>query len=218
MPTSASGRRVLLASFLSLFLILYLWLSPVPATPSTGGSALPARSPAGSAAGGGSDLTAQDIADAMSLDATPIAPKLGNETAKAELGRAAWKLFHTTLARFPERPAASDQAALRAYVHLFQKLYPCGECAEHFGRLLKRFPPQVSSRNAAAGWGCHVHNMVNEELGKKEFDCTKIGDFYDCGCAEDEKGKKKKKVVADEEDEEEVEEVDVEVVELVKVA
>lgn len=24
-------------------------------------------------------------------------------------------------------------------------------------------------------------------LGKPEFDCNNIGDFYDCGCAEDEK-------------------------------
>jgi len=30
-----------------------------------------------------------------------IAPKLENATAKAELGRASWKLFHTMMARFP---------------------------------------------------------------------------------------------------------------------
>jgi FAD-linked sulfhydryl oxidase len=35
-----------------------------------------------------------------------------------------------------------------------------------------------------------VHNEVNKSLKKKLFDCSKIGDFYDCGCAEDEKGKK----------------------------
>jgi len=32
-----------------------------------------------------------------------------------------------------------------------------------------------------------VHNEVNKNLKKKLFDCSKIGDFYDCGCAEDEK-------------------------------
>ena len=44
-------------------------------------------------------------------------------------------------------------------------------------------------------WACHVHNEVNRSLGKAEFDCSKIGDFYDCGCAEDGdegKGKEKK--------------------------
>jgi len=35
-----------------------------------------------------------------------------------------------------------------------------------------------------------VHNEVNRSLGKAVFDCSKVGDFYDCGCAEDE-GKEK---------------------------
>lgn len=43
----------------------------------------------------------------------------------------------------------------------------------------------MSSRNAAAGWGCFIHNEVNAMLEKPLFDCNKIGDFYDCGCAED---------------------------------
>jgi FAD-linked sulfhydryl oxidase len=60
---------------------------------------------------------------------------------------------------------------------------------------LKKFPPQVASRNAAATWACHVHNQVNARLGKEAFDCSKIGDFYDCGCGseEDEGGKAKGK-------------------------
>lgn len=63
-----------------------------------------------------------------------------------------------------------------------------GECASHFQQHLKKYPPQVSSRNAAAGWGCFVHNEINAMLEKPLFDCNNIGDFYDCGCAEDEEG------------------------------
>lgn len=119
-----------------------------------------------------------------------IAPKLENATLKAELGRASWKLFHTMMARFPEKPSEDDSLALKTYIQLFARLYPCGDCASHFQKMLKQYPPQVSSRNAAAGWACFVHNQVNQRLKKKEFDCAKIGDFYDCGCG-DEKGKKK---------------------------
>ena len=129
--------------------------------------------------------------DQTTLTGHAIAPKLGNETAKAELGRAAWKVLHTMMARFPDKPTEDESAALRSYIHLFQRLYPCGECAEHFGQLLKKFPPQVSSRSAAAAWACHVHNKVNERLKKELFDCANIGDFYDCGCAEDDDKKKK---------------------------
>jgi hypothetical protein len=58
------------------------------------------------------------------LTGKAIAPKLGNATAKAELGRAAWKLFHTTFARFPDKPTKDESEALRTYLGLFQRLYP----------------------------------------------------------------------------------------------
>jgi FAD-linked sulfhydryl oxidase len=65
-----------------------------------------------------------------------------------------------------------------------------GECAQHFGQILDKFPPQIKSRSTAAAWGCHVHNEVNKSLRKELWDCSKIGDFYDCGCAEDGKDDK----------------------------
>ena len=78
---------------------------------------------------------------------------------------------------------------------LFQDLTPwallsvmgSGECAGHFRQILQKFPPQVATRSTAAAWACHVHNEVNKSLKKELFDCSKIGDFYDCGCAEDER-------------------------------
>lgn len=136
----------------------------------------------------------------VTLTGAPIMPHLGNETAKAELGRSAWRLLHTIMARFPDTPTADERMALQNYIHLFVRLYPCGECAEHFREIVKKFPPQVSSRSAAAAWACHVHNKVNERLGKDIFDCSKIGDFYDCGCADDEGGIGDERVVAGDKD------------------
>lgn len=49
----------------------------------------------------------------------------------------------------------------------------------------------MSTRSTAAAWACHVHNEVNRSLDKEEFDCSKIGEFYDCGCADDDAGKEK---------------------------
>jgi hypothetical protein len=95
------------------------------------------------------------------------------------------------MARFPDEPTSEDSLALKTYVQLFARLYPCGDCAAHFQKLLARYPPQTSSRNAAAGWACFVHNEVNKRLGKQLFDCNNIGDFYDCGCGEEGKDGKK---------------------------
>lgn len=97
------------------------------------------------------------------------------------------------MARFPEKPTDEERTALKTYIQLFARLYPCGDCASHFQKLLERYPPQTSSRNAAAGWACLVHNEVNKRLHKKIFDCSKIGDFYDCGCGDEDKAKGGKK-------------------------
>ncbi|KAK9442514.1 ERV2 protein-like protein [Metarhizium brunneum] len=121
-----------------------------------------------------------------------IAPKLENATLKAELGRATWKFLHTMVARFPDKPTDSDRKTLESFFLLFGRLYPCGDCARHFRGMLDKYPPQTSSRNAAAGWLCALHNMVNKRLEKPTFDCTKIGDFYDCGCGDDKKEADKK--------------------------
>ncbi len=53
-----------------------------------------------------------------------ISSKIGNETLKAELGRAAWKVLHTTMAKFPDKPTPDEQTALTSYLHLFARLYP----------------------------------------------------------------------------------------------
>jgi FAD-linked sulfhydryl oxidase len=112
--------------------------------------------------------------------------KMANETIRAELGRSAWKVFHTILAQYPEKPTVEEKDTLKSYIHLFSRVYPCRECAEHFQVLLKQYPPQLSSREVASQWGCHVHNQVNDRLGKPLFDCMDISDKYECGCAEDE--------------------------------
>lgn len=127
------------------------------------------------------------------LSGESIAPKLENAILKAELGRATWKFLHTVTAKYPDKPTPEDRKTLELFFLTFSKLYPCGDCARHFRSLLKEMPPQTSSRNAAAGWLCEAHNRVNKRLQKPVFDCSKIGDFYDCGCG-DGKGKNDKDI------------------------
>jgi len=122
-----------------------------------------------------------------------IMPKLGNATAKAELGRATWKLLHTMTLRYPEHPTEDERSALSSYFYLQSRLYPCGECAAEFQQLLKKWPPQTSSRKAAAGWLCFLHNQVNERLEKPEFDCSTLEALYDCGCGDEDEASKKTK-------------------------
>ncbi|KAJ7270090.1 ERV/ALR sulfhydryl oxidase domain-containing protein [Mycena haematopus] len=123
-------------------------------------------------------------------DGGVIMPKLGNATAKADLGRATWKLLHTMTLRYPEKPTPDERDALNSYFHLLSRLYPCGECATEFQMLLKKYPPQTSSRRSASLWLCSLHNVVNERLHKEEFDCAHLDDTYDCGCGDEPIGTK----------------------------
>ncbi|KAL2823759.1 ERV/ALR sulfhydryl oxidase domain-containing protein [Aspergillus cavernicola] len=164
-------RRILISASILIFFLFVLFIQPYgPPSPAVRAPGHLEKSPIVK-----DDLTKGDI----------VMPRLGNETAKAELGRATWKYFHTMLARYPEEPTDEQQDTLRSYIYLFARLYPCGECASHFQGHLKKYPPQVSSRNVAAGWGCFIHNEVNAMLKKPAFDCNNLGDFYDCGCGEE---------------------------------
>ncbi|KAI9374336.1 ERV/ALR sulfhydryl oxidase domain-containing protein [Aspergillus egyptiacus] len=165
-------RRILISASILIFFLFVLFIQPYgPPSPAV-------RAP-------GHLEKSATIKDDLTKGDT-VMPRLGNETAKAELGRATWKYFHTMLARYPEEPTEEQQDTLREYLYLFARLYPCGECASHFQQHLKKYPPQVSSRNAAAGWGCFIHNEVNAMLKKPAFDCNNLGDFYDCGCGDEE--------------------------------
>ncbi|CAH7686016.1 ERV/ALR sulfhydryl oxidase domain-containing protein [Phakopsora pachyrhizi] len=136
------------------------------------------------------------IPDQGVISGGSIMPKMANATAKAELGRATWKFMHTLTARFPEKPTEDERAALKAFIYLFSRLYPCGDCARHFQALLKKYPPQTSSRNAASLHLCSLHNLVNERLGKPQYNCTSLAENYDCGCGHDESEAKKAKNIS----------------------
>ncbi|KAF8525975.1 ERV/ALR sulfhydryl oxidase domain-containing protein [Hysterangium stoloniferum] len=134
--------------------------------------------------GGGVDIHEDDTLSNMGIDGGIIMGKLENATAKAALGRATWKLLHTMTLRFPEHPTEDERLALASYFHLSARLYPCGECAAEFQALLKKYPPQTSSRKAASLWLCFLHNEVNERLGKPEYNCANLDGTYDCGCGD----------------------------------
>lgn len=189
MPVAATRRKRSIAILVVVSIALIFFLFTTIGSSNSVHQAVPQPVKSKPRLKGEKDLQIQDA----DLKGHSIMPKLGNETAKAELGRAAWKVLHTTMARFPDEPTTDEQAALKAYVHLFQRLYPCGECSQHFRTIIDKYPPQVSTRSAAAAWACHVHNEVNKSLKKEVFDCSNIGDFYDCGCAEDEAEEKSSK-------------------------
>ncbi|CCC68033.1 hypothetical protein NCAS_0A14750 [Naumovozyma castellii] len=100
---------------------------------------------------------------------------------KRGLGRASWKHFHTMLARFPDEPRDEDRDKLIQLIELFGELYPYVDYKLKYQEKIRSIPMQTSSRTAVSLWGCHIHNSINEDIGKSLYDCSIILQEYDCG-------------------------------------
>lgn len=112
-----------------------------------------------------------------------ITPPLSRQT----LGHISWVYLHTMAALYPEEPTDEEQQHMNSFIRAFSFTYPCRVCSAHFRELLAEHPPIVSSRSGFAAWVCSAHNLVNERLGKDQFDCSNIYTVYpnelpDCGC------------------------------------
>lgn len=59
------------------------------------------------------------------ISVSSLSPRARPELTR--LGLVAQKLLHTMAARFPEKPTASEREALKSFIYLFARLYPCGE-------------------------------------------------------------------------------------------
>jgi mitochondrial FAD-linked sulfhydryl oxidase len=111
--------------------------------------------------------------------------KMNNREIRERLGRSTWTLLHTMAAGYPAFPSAQHMKDTLSFIYLLSKLYPCGECAEHFQKLLGGLPPKVSSNDDFKAWLCDAHNVVNRRLGKKVVDCSRVDDMWRCGCEAD---------------------------------
>ncbi|KAG2442768.1 hypothetical protein HXX76_002848 [Chlamydomonas incerta] len=108
-------------------------------------------------------------------------------TAKAEVGRATWTLLHMLAAQFPDRPSRQQQRDARTLVDCLTRIYPCGDCAEHFAEIVRRDPPAVGSGREFRRWLCGVHNRVNARLGKAVFNCDLVeARWAPLGCSAEE--------------------------------
>ncbi|KAI8380121.1 ERV/ALR sulfhydryl oxidase domain-containing protein [Blakeslea trispora] len=90
------------------------------------------------------------------------------------LGRHTWTLLHTMAAYYPEKPEKKQQESMKTFFESFAENYPCWFCKNDFKQDMGENPIDVTSRESLSQWLCKRHNKVNEKLGKKQFDCSKV--------------------------------------------
>jgi len=103
-----------------------------------------------------------------------LPPLQGGRVDREVLGRSTWTLLHTLAAQFPEEPTKQQKKDAKTLLDVLTRIYPCGECAQHFQKLIKDHPPVVDSGPDFAQWMCRVHNVVNRRLHKPEFNCERV--------------------------------------------
>eukprot|EP00948_MAST-09A_sp_MAST-9A-sp1_P001915 g1915.t1 len=105
------------------------------------------------------------------------------------LGRHTWFFLHSIAAKYPDNPTDYDKQTIRWFIAALGQHYPCKLCRGHLQQQLRDpdlGPVQVDNRKALSVWMCNLHNMVNRDIGKPEFDCNpfKIDLMYLKNCGE----------------------------------
>lgn len=93
---------------------------------------------------------------------------------RQELGRATWTLLHTMAAYYPDEPSVNDKLSAALFLHSLSHVYPCHVCRDDLQAQLEAHPPQLESRQAFSQWMCAMHNRINVQLRKPEFDCNLV--------------------------------------------
>eukprot|EP00835_Amoeboradix_gromovi_P004207 NODE_314_length_11212_cov_0.272924.p5 type:complete len:197 gc:universal NODE_314_length_11212_cov_0.272924:10388-10978(+) len=101
---------------------------------------------------------------------------------KETLGNASWLFLHTMASYLPDRPSEKVRARVDRFITDFAELYPCRYCGEHMSNYISENPITSNSNKEVAEWTCRLHNEVNDLVGKKRFDCSKILEHYRYGC------------------------------------
>ncbi|KAJ1919181.1 Flavin-linked sulfhydryl oxidase of the mitochondrial IMS [Mycoemilia scoparia] len=94
------------------------------------------------------------------------------------LGRATWTFLHTMAAYYPDKPSQNQQSMMKDLLQSFSHFYPCQWCASHLRSEMAKEPPDTSTRWGLSQWMCRMHNKVNVNQGKDEFDCSKVDERW----------------------------------------
>ncbi|CCF60573.1 hypothetical protein KAFR_0K02190 [Kazachstania africana CBS 2517] len=132
-----------------------------------------------------SSMESTEIKTIREISNDPIViPKIedqsGNKHMK-EVGRSAWFHFHTLLSQYPvERATEKHRSKLNELILLTGSYYPCIDRENNYFNYivvdLLPLPHNINDKNILIDWGCRVHNLMNIELKKDEFDCLSLFD------------------------------------------
>jgi hypothetical protein len=97
-------------------------------------------------------------------------------------GKYGWTFLHYITLAYPENP---DENTKNMYRDLFKdiiwKYLPCEKCRFNYKKHLNELPLTeeiLNSRNKLIYWLVDIHNIVNDETGKRKISYKEFNDIY----------------------------------------
>ena len=90
-----------------------------------------------------------------------------------------WFILHSISFNYPLNPTFIDKLNYSSFINSLKYVLPCGICRDNYIINLKKYPPDFSSRKNFVYWLIHLHNIINNKLGKKLVSRDTVIKFYE---------------------------------------
>jgi hypothetical protein len=86
-------------------------------------------------------------------------------------GKYIWTSIHILALGYPDKPSNEDIQNYKQFFLNFWKVIPCYKCSQNYLKHLEELPIDnfMTDNLSLFKWTVGLHNIVNKELGKREF-------------------------------------------------
>jgi hypothetical protein len=86
-------------------------------------------------------------------------------------GKYIWTSIHIIALGYPDKPTPDDKQNYKQFYTNLWKVIPCIKCANNYQKHLDELPldEQLSNNTTLFKWTVDLHNIVNKELGKRQW-------------------------------------------------
>ena len=91
-----------------------------------------------------------------------------------------WKFMHYVSLGYPNNPSEEDKRNYKTFYTSLQHILPCAKCANNYSHNLIKYPidNHLEDRNTLVRWVIDIHNQVNNETGKREYNYEEALNLY----------------------------------------
>lgn len=95
-------------------------------------------------------------------------------------GKYFWYCIHLTALAYPDNPTEQDKIIYKQFYLSLGKVLPCQKCSRNFGRHLGSIPIDffLQNKDMLFKWTVHIHNIVNKEIGKPQWNVEYAESYY----------------------------------------